>query len=132
MISELGYIHWYNGELADAESTFRSVFETSLSNHLQYWVLASIYCDMGEHDKVLKCLQKEKNPYSQLFIRSRYAYSIGNEDEAKVLLKEFRDIPDNDYRKEVVSTLEQHYFAIAQLCAYMGEVDKAFFFLDKA
>ena len=129
---QLGILQWHLGELENAESNFRLIYELDPEDYLENYHMAAIYRDMDNYDKALEYINKERNPYIRLFLKSSYAYAIGETNEANILVDEFKHYPEDSFRMEVVSTPEQHYYELAIIYAYMRDADNAFVCLDKA
>jgi eukaryotic-like serine/threonine-protein kinase len=117
---QLGVIASYAGRLDEAEASFRKALELNPQSR-SHKDLVRVYIAKSNPNAALAEIQKEPDPGWRLYGMALAYQAAGNKKEADAVLEEYI----NKFQNITA-------FQIAEICAYRGEADRAFQWLERA
>ena len=117
----LALFYSWNKQYDEAETTLKKYVLMYPDEGFAHNFMAQILLGKGEYDKALIELEKDDNPFWNLYRKSLLAYAQGKTNEADDLLKKIIDEHGNS-----------SWPNIAHIFAFRGEKDLAFKWLDLA
>ena len=118
----------FMNDYAAALKTFEKFNELAKNKEEHFGIEAKIYGSNGNFAKALELIEKGKDRYWYLYYKSPILYDMGRQEEAELLLTEFRDFPLDS----IDINLAEHNTYLAALYAHRKDHDKAFGHLNSA
>ena len=114
-----GIAFYYAGLREEAMAAFRKALDLSPERPQTHSMLAEVYLGEGQPQEALVEARQEKNPALHAWSLALAYYALGQKDESEARVTE-------------LVTKYGGPFVIAEVCAYSGEIERAFGFLDEA
>jgi len=119
--SNLGMHALYAGRLDAAEAAFRKALELNPKFPSAHAFLARVWLGRSQAAAALEEAQQERDPFWRLFGKALAYHALGRESESDAALGRLIEKDQDDAA-----------FQIAEVCAFRGDVDTAFAWLDRA
>jgi TolB-like protein/Flp pilus assembly protein TadD len=119
--NNLGMHELYAGRLDEAAAAFRRALELNPDFGSAHAFLGRVELRLGHAAAALQEMEREKDPFWRLYGLALAYHALGERQKADAALGELVQKDQNDAA-----------FQIAEVCAFRGEVDKAFAWLDRA
>lgn len=128
-LNPVGYINYYNlgyynyllGNLDEADKAIDEFSTYYPNSSIYHYIKAQILIARGKPKEALVEAKKESNAFFNLYARNFALWALDRKEEANVVLQELI----NTYGATEAANM-------ADIHAFRGEVDKAFYWLDKA
>ncbi len=117
----LGLYYWMNKDYAKAEANLNKYLLLSPNSSFGNNMMGQVLINMGHSEKALEFIEKDTDPFWNLYRKCMAFYAMGKTQEANALLKQF-----------VADWGHDSWPNIAHLYAFRGEKDNAFKWLELA
>jgi TolB-like protein/Tfp pilus assembly protein PilF len=117
----LGFEYYKVNELNKAEEAFRKFATYYPNSQILHYMQAMVFLAQGEHNKAKKEIELEKHDFFSLYGKNFVYYALGKQDQADALFEEF-----------IEKYSETDPANLADLYAFRGEIDKSFYWLNRA
>ena len=119
--NNLGLHELYAGRLDEAEKAFRKALELDPNYPSSHMFLGRVLLRRSQPAKALKEMEREQDPFWHLYGRVLALHALGRDGQA-----------DKAMSQLIAEDANDGAFQIAEACAYRGEVDEAFEWLNRA
>lgn len=120
-LSNFGFLAYCAGFLDEAVRAFKKSLEISPEYPMTYGFLGLVYLEQSKPEAALAEIDKEKDPDQHLYALVLANHSLGRRAEA-----------DSAFAEYIARYQNGSAFQIAEICAYRGEAEQAFQWLDHA
>jgi len=117
----LGLYYWMNKDYAKAEANLNKYLLLSPNSSFGNNMMGQVLINMGHPEKALEFIEKDTDPFWNLYRKCMAFYAMGKTQEANALLKQF-----------VADWGHDSWPNIAHLYAFRGEKDNSFKWLELA
>ncbi len=119
--NNLGLHELYVGRMDEAEAAFRKALELNPDYPSAHMFIGRIDLERSNQAAALEEMEREKDPFWHRYGLALAYHALGRKREADAALHEFIDKDGQDGA-----------FQIAEICAFRGETDEAFRWLERA
>ena len=117
----LGFAHYKVNELDKAEEAFETFAMEYPNAQILHYMMAMVRLAQGKYDEALIEIEQESHEFFGLYGKNFVFYALGKQEQADALFEEF---------------IEKHSKTdpanLADLYAFRGDIDKSFYWLNRA